>query len=234
MSGDVNSAEEIHIPSVFLFHTEGERLLDELVRFPTMMVRLGERMANTKWLIENFFLGARWGAYARKHIRMANPHVALSLDKNKLRLNFHFDTLSRSNKAQEQQRMEANIKAISRSIYFRRQKDKQAFLNVCRKLAYSLLLGYGNNPIGTEDLLVLHELIQGLQVLSHTSLVDALLMRTVEEKGELSLNTVLSREHPAAEISQTIICDWGVEMPTCYQLKQPAHEPLSEITSFYF
>ena len=55
MSAD--QPDEIHIPTVFLFHLEGQKLLNLMAKYPTLVVRLGANSINegflSTWYISN-------------------------------------------------------------------------------------------------------------------------------------------------------------------------------------
>jgi mannosidase alpha-like ER degradation enhancer 3 len=80
MSGDNAGPDGVHIPVVFLFHTEGQRLMDKYQLHPTMVVRIGEKVANPAALFEEYLLH-------REHRRR---HLPLAVSE----WEFHFRTLT--------------------------------------------------------------------------------------------------------------------------------------------
>jgi len=68
MSGDNARHDDVHIPVVFLFHTEGQRLIAQYQLYPTMVVRIGEKVANPATLFEEYLLH---GEHRRRHLPLA-------------------------------------------------------------------------------------------------------------------------------------------------------------------
>jgi hypothetical protein len=115
--------------------------------------------------------------------------------------------------------VEANLEAIKRSIHFTENKLSEKFLNLCRKLAYSLLLGYTvpQATMSPEDLVELHGLLRHLQLLTHSTEADAFTagedVRRQEESEEL------------LRPSRAVLCDLTEANSShfgCREMKKPA------------
>jgi len=97
--------------------------------------------------------------------------------------------------------VEANLEAIKRSIHFTDKKLSEKFLNLCRKLAYSLLLGYTvpQATMSPEDLVELHGLLRHLQLLTHSTEADAIAAGE-ELRGQKEVEELLGP-------SRAVLCD---------------------------
>uniref|UniRef100_A0A914CHU7 PA domain-containing protein n=2 Tax=Acrobeloides nanus TaxID=290746 RepID=A0A914CHU7_9BILA len=155
MSADNNIPDDIEIPVMFLFHKESQKLLNQKMKFPTMKVRLAEKVANPGFLFENYL---KYGEYARRTPEaIANAMISIDASQEVIRFNFRFAYVNAQSSAEEKQMIvETNMQDLTKFVAFSTAQDMAKFLNHARRLAYSLL-GYTttNSQDDMENLKVL-------------------------------------------------------------------------------
>jgi mannosidase alpha-like ER degradation enhancer 3 len=137
MSADAETSDDIDVPVVFLFYLESQKLLNTLFAYPNAIIRLAQNVRNSAVIFEDYLKG---NGYARRADVLANAMVAMSADRQTLRLNFKFAEVNENSAIEERQSVvEANVLALADSIIVRQQSAKVKFLNYARMLAYSLV-----------------------------------------------------------------------------------------------
>lgn len=57
MSGDQDRKDDVQIPAVFLYHYEGQKLLNRVLSDYRLVVRLSSELLNPSYLFEEYMLG---------------------------------------------------------------------------------------------------------------------------------------------------------------------------------
>ncbi|KAH7729181.1 ER degradation-enhancing alpha-mannosidase-like 3-like protein [Aphelenchoides avenae] len=142
MSADTEIEDDIEIPVVFLFHYEGQKLINAILSYPTAVVRISENAVNPAFLFEEALRGR--GVWRRQPV-MANSMLAISQKGQSIRFNFRFGDVDSEHPVVERQNVvEANVQAVSDAVFVWSSTNKNRFLNYVRLLAYSML-GYSHS-----------------------------------------------------------------------------------------
>ncbi|KAI1709994.1 PA domain-containing protein [Ditylenchus destructor] len=140
MSADNSRVDDITIPVIFLFHLESQKLQNQLLEYPTMIVSLAEKAYNPGAIFEQYLLTPPW--YSRRKVKLANDFLAFNEEKTKVRFNFRFGDITSENDPNERNLIvERNVEAMQRTIIFSSDTYNSKFLNQARVMGYHLL-GY--------------------------------------------------------------------------------------------
>uniref|UniRef100_A0A914HBZ6 alpha-1,2-Mannosidase n=1 Tax=Globodera rostochiensis TaxID=31243 RepID=A0A914HBZ6_GLORO len=172
---DGTEQEALHIPAVFLFHAEGELLLDQMFAHPEAVVRLAGTPLNPAYCFEQTL--RQNPSFLRQKFPIFNQFLAVDAQRVILRLHFYFgDVHSQSAPEQKQAVVERNVRWIERTVHIPtdafgsgvaksvsgESKRSFVFLGHVRALAYSLL-GFPNT-LTVSDMSELRQLVKHLRL----------------------------------------------------------------------